>query len=87
MAGNIQRPIISPIYPPVAKAKGLTGTVLLRGIIRKDGTIADLRVVKATDPIFEDAALTAVRQWTYKPYMLNGEPTEVDTTITVNFKK
>jgi protein TonB len=57
----------------------------LRALIGRDGHIYDLRPVTAPDTALAGAALLAVRQWTYKPYLLNGLPTEVDTTITVNF--
>jgi protein TonB len=63
----------------------LSGTVVLRAIISKEGTIQQLSVASTTNQMFNNAALDAVRQWRYKPYLLNGEPTEVDTTITVNF--
>jgi protein TonB len=84
LAGNILSKV-QPTYPPLAKVMHLSGVVVLHAIITKDGTIDSLRVSSATNPIFEMAALSAVRQWVYKPYLLNGEPTMVDTTITVNF--
>jgi len=75
-----------PIYPPDAKAKKLEGVVTLHAIIGKDGSIADLKIISATDPIFVDAAIAAVGRWKYRPYLLNGVPVEVQTSITVNFK-
>lgn len=77
-----------PLYPEVAKLRHETGTVILRALIGRDGHIRMLRPANPTnptDPEFVIAAIAAVRHWTYKPYLLNGEPTEVDTTITVNF--
>jgi TonB family protein len=74
-----------PVYPEGAKERHESGTVTLRAIIGRDGHIRLLRPTSATDPDFVIAAIAAVRRWTYKPYLLNGEPTEVDTTITVNF--
>jgi TonB family protein len=76
---------VSPVYPPDAKAAKLSGTVVLHAIIGKDGTIQSLTVLSGPE-IFQKSALDAVRQWTYKPYMLNGEPTAVDTTITINYQ-
>jgi TonB family protein len=76
---------VEPVYPDVAKKAKLNGTVVLNALIGKDGKMKSLKVISATDPMFNNAALDAVRQWTYKPYLLNGEPTEVETSITVNF--
>jgi protein TonB len=60
------------------------GAVELRAIISKAGTIENLVVVSG-HPMLSRAALEAVRQWRYRPYLLNGEPIEVETDITVNF--
>jgi TonB family protein len=76
---------VQPIYPEGAKARHASGTVILHAIIGRDGHIHSLRPTTFPDPDLVMSALYAVRQWTYKPYLLNGEPTEVDTTITVNF--
>ena len=76
---------VAPLYPAEAKAAGIGGTVVLRAIIGKDGIIRDLTVVSGPD-MFRDAALRAVKQWTYKPYKHWGHAVEVDTTIQVNFK-
>jgi protein TonB len=72
-------------YPLVAKMAHLAGTVVLRAIISKTGTIESVQVASATNVIFEDSAIDAVRRWQYRPYLLNGQPTEVDTTITMNY--
>jgi protein TonB len=84
MAGSIVTRV-QPVYPPIAKVAHMSGTVVLRAIITKTGTISSLTVVSSTNQMFNNSALEAVKQWKYKPYMLTGEPTEVDTTITVNF--
>jgi TonB family protein len=76
---------VPPVYPGVAKQNHESGTVVLRALIGRDGHIHSLRPMSVTNSDFVIAAIAAVRQWTYKPYLLNGEPTEVDTTITVNF--
>ena len=76
---------VPPVYPEEAKQKHISGTVILHAIIGRDGHVRSLRFVSLPDPSLGIAAVSAVRQWTYKPYLLNGEPTEVDTTVTVNF--
>lgn len=75
---------VEPVYPPDAKAAKLNGTVVLHAIIGKDGTIKELSVLSGPDQ-FRESALTAVKQWVYRPYLLNGNPVEVDTTITINY--
>jgi len=75
---------VKPTYPPLARQARIQGTVVLQAVIGKDGTIQNLRVVSG-HPMLAPAALEAVKQWRYKPYFLNGEPVEVDTTINVNF--
>src|SRR6185503_6267751 len=82
-AGNLINQV-KPIYPPIAKQAHISGTVLLSATISKNGTIENLKVISG-HPMLTQAALEAVRQWRYKPYMLSGEPTEVETQITVNF--
>jgi TonB family protein len=75
----------NPVYPSMAKERHLSGAVVLHAIIAKDGSVQSLKVLSDTDPILNDAATDAVRKWRYKPYLLNGNPIDVDTTITVNF--
>jgi len=75
---------VEPVYPPLARNARVQGQVVLTAIISKDGIIQDLRVLSG-HPLLVQAALDAVRQWRYKPYLLNGEPVEVETTVTVNF--
>jgi TonB family protein len=78
---------VKPAYPEIAKAQGIEGTVLMNAIIGKDGSLLSLTVMnKLADPDLAAAALDAVKQWRYQPTLLNGEPVEVVTTITVNFK-
>jgi protein TonB len=73
-----------PVYPPIAKAAHVSGSVVLHAIISKTGAVEQLSVVSGPEMLRANA-ISAVQQWKYKPYLLNGEPTEVDTTITVNF--
>jgi protein TonB len=75
---------VAPVYPAEARAAHVSGAVVLHAIIGKDGTVENLTVISGPE-MLRASALDAVRQWTYKPYLLNGEPTEVDTTITVNY--
>lgn len=83
MAGNIlSKP--EPSYPAIAKAARISGTVVLSATISKTGTIENLTVVSGPQ-MLSQAAIDAVRQWRYKPYLLNGEPVEVQTQVNVNF--
>jgi periplasmic protein TonB len=75
---------VQPIYPPIARETRVQGVVELRAIISKAGTIENLVVVSG-HPMLVKSALEAVRQWRYRPYLLNNEPFEVETEITVNF--
>ena len=75
---------VTPQYPPEAGRARLEGTVLLMAVIGKDGIVKDVRVESGL-PILAQAAIDAVRQWRYKPYMIDGEPVEVDSRITINF--
>jgi protein TonB len=74
----------NPSYPQMAKIAHIQGDVVLQATISKNGTIENLRAVSG-HPILIQAALDAVRQWKYKPYILNGEPVEVETQVTVKF--
>jgi len=75
---------IQPAYPPLARQARIQGSVLLQAEISKEGTIQNLRLISG-HPMLAPAAIEAVKQWRYKPYILNGEPVEVETQITVNF--
>ena len=75
---------VQPQYPPLARQARIQGVVVLQALIGKDGTITNLHVVSG-HPMLTNAALEAVKEWRYKPYYLNGEPVEVETTINVNF--
>jgi periplasmic protein TonB len=75
---------VPPQYPPEAGRARIEGTVVLMAVIGKDGTVTDVRVETGL-PILAQAAIDAVKQWRYKPYMIDGEPVEVDSRITINF--
>jgi len=75
---------IQPNYPPLARQARIQGTVVLHAVISKEGSIENLTLVSG-HPMLAPAAIDAVKQWKYKPYLLNGEPVEVDTEVQVNF--
>jgi len=76
---------VQPAYPQLAKIARVEGPVVLAAIIGKDGTIQNLHVLSTASPLLNQAAIEAVKQWRYRPYVLNDTPVEVDTQITVNF--
>ena len=75
---------VVPVYPPIAITTHTSGTIVLHAIIAKDGTVQELTYVSGP-PLLIKAATDAVRQWRYRPTLLNGEPVEVETTIDVVF--
>ena len=75
---------VQPVYPPIAKAARIQGTVTLAATIGKNGTIQDLKVVSGP-AMLQQAALDAVRRWRYRPTVLDGVPVDVDTQISVVF--
>lgn len=75
---------VAPKYPPEAGRARIEGTVVLWAVIGKDGTVEDVRVERGL-PVLAQAAIEAVKQWRYRPYLLNGEPVEIDSQITINF--
>jgi protein TonB len=75
---------VQPVYPPLARQARIQGKVLLQAVISKDGSIENLRLING-HPMLTQAAMDAVKQWKYKPYLLNGEPVEVETQVEVNF--
>lgn len=83
MEGLLIRKVV-PTYPPLARAIGIEGTVVLQASISTSGTIEHLRVVSGPE-LLQKAALDAVGQWRYRPYLLNGAPVEVETTVNVTF--
>jgi protein TonB len=73
-----------PLYPPIARAAGIQGTVVLEATISQAGTIENLRAVSGP-AMLQQTALDAVKTWRYRPYLLNGDPVEVETTVNVVF--
>lgn len=84
MAGNAISKAL-PRYPETAKQRHAKGAVVMKATIGRDGHVHSLKLVSYPDGDLAMAAMWAVRQWRYKPYLLNGEATEVETTVTVNF--
>lgn len=77
---------VMPVYPQVASRIGLQGDVKLYAVISRDGSIESLKLISG-HPLLVAAAMDAVKQWKYRPYILNGDPVEVETYITVTFRK
>jgi len=75
---------VQPIYPSDAKAARIQGSVVISAIIGKDGNIQSERLISG-HPLLAPAAMDAVKQWKYRPYLLNGQAMEVDTQVTINF--
>jgi protein TonB len=88
VGGNVQSARLirqpRPVYPALAKQARISGVVRLSAVISKDGTIQELQAING-HPLLIPAALEAVKQWVYRPTLLNGEPVEVQTQIDVNF--
>ena len=83
MEGNLIHRV-QPEYPILAKMARIQGAVVLHAVISRQGVIENLEVVSGPPPLTH-AAIDAVRQWRYRPYLLNDQPVEVDTEVTVNF--
>jgi len=81
--GDLVRKVL-PTYPLLARSARIQGQVVLQAVISQQGAIENLRVLSG-HPMLVPAAIEAVRQWRYRPYILNSEPVEVETQITVNF--
>jgi protein TonB len=81
--GDLVRKVL-PVYPPLARSARIQGQVVLQAVISKQGVIENLKVLGG-HPLLVPAAIEAVRQWRYRPYVLNDKPVEVETQITVNF--
>lgn len=83
MQGMVVRKV-QPEYPADARAEHIQGEVQLKATIDKEGNVANLQLISG-HPVLAPAAIEAVRQWKYRPYLLNGEAVEIETTVTVNF--
>jgi protein TonB len=76
---------VDPIYPPTAMHMHIEGSVQLSATISKTGDITDIKILSG-DQQLTRAAADAVKRWKYKPYLLNGEPVEIQTQVTINFR-
>jgi protein TonB len=89
VGGDIERPQkiadAKPVYPPIARAAGIDGIVIVEAIIDETGAVRDARVLRSV-PLLDQAALDAVRQWRFTPSTLNGVPVAVVMTVTVRFE-
>ena len=90
VGGDLQAALLirqeKPVYPPEALEKGIEGVVMMNAVIGMEGNVLSLQVINDPDPALAKAAVEAVKQWHYRPTLLNGDPIEVVTTITVNFR-
>jgi protein TonB len=88
VGGKIQPPKkivhVAPVYPPIALAAGKPGLVILQAVIDESGVVREVKVLRS-DPLFDEAAMNAVRQWRFTQPLLNGEPVPVVMTVTVGF--
>ncbi len=75
---------VAPLYPPEAKAAHVQGTVVLKGVVDKQGHMKNIEAVSGAE-MLQQSAIDAVKQWRYRPYLLNGNPVEVQTTVNVIF--
>jgi protein TonB len=79
-----KRKDVKPVYPPIAQSARVQGIVIIEATIGPDGKVRDAKVLRG-QPLLNDAALAAVRQWEYTPTLLNGVPVPVIMTVTVTF--
>jgi protein TonB len=89
VTGDMVRPVllakVEPLYPQVARRAGLHGRVTLRAVIAENGNVESVEVLAATNPLFTDAAVDAVRQWRYRPASMGGRPVRVYLSVVVEF--
>jgi protein TonB len=89
VGGNIQPPKktkdVKPVYPPIAQNARISGIVIIEATINEQGRVQAARVIRSV-PLLDDAALDAVRQWEFTPTLLNGKPTPIIMSVTVNFQ-
>lgn len=84
VAAGLKTHDVTPKYPKEAREKGIQGDVILQATIDTKGNLTNLKVAQG-DPILAAASIEAVKQWRYRPYILKGEPVEVETTIKIQF--
>ena len=88
--GDVAKPVlihrVNPEYPEVARKARVEGVAILEVTITQNGNVQNVKVLRGVHPLLDQAAVNAVKQWRYKPAILNGKPVEVHSTVTVNFK-
>jgi protein TonB len=88
--GDMVLPVIQkkvePNYPDIARRARIEGKVILQAVVNKEGDVNEVNVLSSTNPMFNDAAIEAVKQWKYKPALQNGKPVSVYYTIRVDFR-
>jgi protein TonB len=84
VAGGLLLQKTAPAYPQIAREARVSGTVVIQATISKTGVIQNLRAVSGPT-MLRQAALDAVKNWRYKPYLLDGDPVDVETTVSVTF--
>jgi periplasmic protein TonB len=84
VAEGLIRHKVDPVYPWDAKVNHITGDVLLKAVIDRQGNIANLELLRG-DPTLAESAIKAVKQWKYRPYILNGEAIEAETTVKIQY--
>ena len=89
ITADVQQPVlvrkVDPEYPEIARKARMEGVVILQAVITQTGTVEELKVLKSLQPVLDQAAQNAVRQWRYKPAIFNGHPVKVYFTVTVTF--
>ncbi len=89
ITAEVKQPVlqkkVEPPYPEIARRARIQGVVILEAVITKTGTVEEVKVLRALNPVLDQAAINAVKQWKYQPAMLNGKPVKVYFTVTVNF--
>jgi protein TonB len=88
--GDVKRPLkvrdATPAYPSIARAAHVEGVVIIEATIGPDGKVQDARILRSANPLLNEEALNAVRQWEYTPTLLNGIPVAIVMTVTVEFR-
>jgi protein TonB len=89
VGGQIQAPKktkdVKPVYPTIAQSARVSGIVIIEAVIGQNGKVQDAKVIRSI-PLLDNAALDAVKQWEFTPTLLNGEPTAIIMSVTVNFQ-
>jgi len=77
---------VDPVYPREARQSGISGAVILEVLVDEEGNVADIEVIRSESSMLNDAAVAAIKQWQYAPYIKNGKPVRISFTVTVVFR-